>query len=148
MMPIPRCLRDVWSGPKQFDILPALRKADVAIDEFDAGWKKMCSVNTEAGKERLVRLLKKARFGCGGWGDSEARLAWKAWFVNQVVGRDSGEPAPVKASNSSVRQVRKSVCLPVGLSYFRICDRVVVCFCVGMDVCYILQLRQYSLTLT
>ena len=109
---VPRCLRGLWDGPKDFEILAAILDANVTIQEFDTAWKKRTSaLTTKRAKMQLVRLLKDAGVGGGGGGARKVRRQQKVWFVNEVVGRGTGAPAPAMSPNNTRTQVCLYVCL-------------------------------------
>ena len=95
---VPKCLGALWDGARKFDVFAALRESNITIQEFDTAWmKKRSSLTSKQAKMQFVRLLKDAGVGGGHAGDIETRRRRKVWFVNELVGRGTGAPAPVVA---------------------------------------------------
>ena len=110
---VPTCLDGVWDGPKRFGILPALREANVTVDEFDSHWAKRTSaLATQSDKMQLVVLLKQAGVRGGNGGDMKARRRRKVWFVQEIVGRVTGAPPPAPTSRRAMSpNTTKRVCV-------------------------------------
>ena len=63
---VPKCLGNLWQGPKKFDVLPALRESNIPVKEFDSHWgEKVKSLRTDEDKRRFIKMLKEGGVGDG-----------------------------------------------------------------------------------
>ena len=63
---VPKCVHHLWNGPKGFNVLPALRAANIPVTEFDTHWGvKVKSLRTDKDKRAFVEMLKQGGVGDG-----------------------------------------------------------------------------------
>ena len=100
---VPKCVLDLWKGPKRFKVGKALQAAGITPEQFDTGWseKIQCATASEHGKRQLVRLLEKA-FYRGVYNDRASQLRRKISFVRDVIGTEQSAP-PLLLANTKIR---------------------------------------------
>lgn len=100
---VPKCVLDLWNGPKRFKVGKALQAAGITPEQFDSGWseKIQSATSSEHGKRQLVRLLEKA-FYRGVYNDRASQLRRKISFVKDVVGNVIAPP-PMILSSPKIR---------------------------------------------
>ena len=106
---VPTCLHDIWKERKVVNITAALRETDITWKDFNIHWRrKVIAIKKEKDdqkqmeiKQQLVQLLRKAGLHEPKFGTKYSRLAWRVWFINNVVGRAVHEPAATVGSTEN-----------------------------------------------
>ena len=103
---VPKCILDVWDGPKRFKIGKALHEAGITPQQFYFHWQeKLESIKTMDDKKQLVHLLDNAGIRHDGRGDKQKRLRRKIWFIQKIIGMDVQEPEVTTVYSNSQKEV-------------------------------------------
>ena len=111
---IPKCLGNLWQGPKQFDVLSALRESNIPVTEFDTHWsEKVKSLRTDEDKRTFIKMLKEGGVGGGNLGGHKIKRQKKVWLVKRIVGRDTSTTSPGTTNDTMITRVCVCVCVCV-----------------------------------
>ena len=107
---VPKCLGNLWQGPKYFNVLLALRESNISVTEFDTHWgEKGKSLRTDEDKRTFIKMLKEGGVGSGNLGGHKFKRQKKVWLVKHVVGRDTSTTAPETTPDANLTQVYEYV---------------------------------------